>query len=93
MSYLLTDQYTRVDRNCPVSVDLHPVDDVVEIVLGEHRSSGGLRLQIDHPDTCDHLTEAIANARNQLVEHQRATAVLDPTTPQSDNDPTAPVAG
>lgn len=61
MSYLSTDQYTHVKRDCPVSIDVHPADDVIEISLGEHRDT--LRLIVDHPDTCTRLAEALNDAR------------------------------
>ena len=69
---LSTDQYTRVNRDCPVSIDVHPADDLVEIVLGENRLGGNtLRLVVDHPDTFLLLAEALHHARNELEEHLR----------------------
>jgi hypothetical protein len=77
--YLRSDHYTHVDRDCPVRVDVYPVDDLVEIALGEHQVAGSstLRLIVDHPDTCARLAEALYDARNRLVEHTRAVARLD----------------
>jgi len=75
MTYLRTDQYTHINQNCPVSVDIHPADDLVEIALGEHRTSEAtLRLVIDNPDTCIRITEALYEARNRLIEHLRVKA-------------------
>ena len=72
MFYLRTDQYTHMHINCPLRVDLHPADDVVEISLGEYRvGEATLRLVIDHPDSCLRLAEALQDARNRLVEHLR----------------------
>jgi len=94
MNYLDTDQYTRVRRGCPMSVDVHPIDEVVEIVLGEERSNdGSLRLQIDDPDTCVRLMQSLDDARIWLVRNRGANMLSDPTTPRSDNDLTAPLAG
>jgi hypothetical protein len=72
MFYLRTDQYTHMNINCPLRVDLHPADDVVEISLGEYRvGEATLRLVVDHPDTCLRLVEAVEDARNRLIEHLR----------------------
>jgi hypothetical protein len=55
-----------------MSIDIHPVDNVVEIALGEHRVGGDtLRLVIDHPDTVLRLTETFHDARTKLVNHLR----------------------
>lgn len=94
MNYLDTDQYTRVRPDCPMSVDMHPVDDVVEIILGEDRFSGGsLRLQIDDPDTCARLIQSLDDARTQLIHNRQAHRISDPTTSQSDSGLTASLAG
>lgn len=75
MHDLRSDQYTHVDRDCPMSVDMHPADDVVEIALGEYRTGGAtLRLVVDHPDTCRRLTEALQDARDALTGHFHAKA-------------------
>jgi hypothetical protein len=85
MIYLRSDQYTHVSRECPVSVDMHPADDVVEVTLGEHRIAGDtLRLIVDHPDVCLRLMEALHDARNVLIEHQRAKTQLNPAMSQLD---------
>jgi hypothetical protein len=76
--HLRTDQYTHVNHGCPVSVDLYPADNVVEIALGEHRINGDtLRLVVDHPDTCLRLAEALQDARNRLIEHLRTKVSTD----------------
>jgi hypothetical protein len=73
--YLRSDHYTHVGRNCPVHVDMYPVDDLVEIALGEHRNAGNtFRIIVDHPDTCVRLAEALYDARNRLVAHKSAQA-------------------
>lgn len=83
MDYLSVDQYARVDRDCPVNVDLHPADDVVEITLGEHRIGGDtLRLLVDHPDTFLRLAESIDEARRRLVSHLHAKSVRNPAMSQ-----------
>jgi hypothetical protein len=66
VSYLSTDQYTHVKRDCPVSVDVHPADDVVEVAIGRHQDT--LRLIVDHPETCTRLAEALHDAR-ELFAH------------------------
>jgi hypothetical protein len=77
MSHLPTDQYTRVTSNCPMSIDLHPVDDVIEIILGDYRTDGDtLRLVIDNPDTVLRLSTTLHDARTRLVEHLRGKANL-----------------
>lgn len=85
MLYIRTDQYTHISRDCPVHIDLHPADDVVEITLGEHRISGDtLRLVADHPDTCLRLSEAFREAHNTLTKHLHAKANPDPALTQLD---------
>jgi hypothetical protein len=83
--YLRTDQYTRVSRDCPVSIDMYPADDVIEVSLGENRFGGDtLRLIVDHPDTCLRLVEALHDARVRLLDHLRAKANPDPAMTQLD---------
>jgi hypothetical protein len=90
--YLRTDQYTHVSRDCPVHVDLHPADDVVEITLGEHRIGGDtLRLVADHPDTCLRLAQALRDAHSRLVSHLYAKANPDPALTQLDRTLTTPI--
>lgn len=75
MQQLRSDQYTLVKHDCPITIDVHPADDLVEITLGEYRFGGDtLRLLVDHPDTCLRLTEAISEARARLLGHLRAQA-------------------
>ncbi len=38
--HLHTDLYVNVNRDCPIRTDIHPADDFVEIILGEHRFAG-----------------------------------------------------
>jgi hypothetical protein len=86
MDSLRTDQYTHVDPNCPMAIDMHPADDVVEVALGEHRIGGAtLRLVIDRPDTCLRLAETLRDAHNRLCAHLRAKAHLDPALSQLDS--------
>ncbi len=83
MIYLRTDQYTHLNRDCPVRIDLHPADDVVEIALGEHRIGGDtLRLVVDHPDMCLRLAEELRDASDMLVKHLHAKASHDPAMSQ-----------
>ena len=92
--YLRTDQYTHVNRDCPMSVDMHPADDLVEIVLGEYRIGGDtLRLVVDHPDTCHRLIEALRDAGTRLTGHLHAKAYPDPAMSQLDRARTTPIAG
>ena len=77
--YLRTDQYTHVKRDCPMSIEMYPVDDIVEIALGEYRVGGDmLRLIVDHPDTCLRLVDALHDARNRLAEHLRVKSRREP---------------
>lgn len=86
MIYLRTDQYTHVSSDCPLRVDMHPADDVVEIALGEHRIAGDtLRLVVDHPDTCLRLVEALSDAHGKLFGHLRAKSCPDPALSQLDS--------
>jgi hypothetical protein len=77
MSSLSTDQYTHVQRDCPVTVDVHPADLDVEITLGEHRVDGDtLRLIVDHPDTCLRIAAAMHDARDKLIAVRDAQVEL-----------------
>ena len=83
MNYLRTDQYTYVDRSCPVSTDVHTADDFVEIIFGEHRFGGDtLLLIVDDPDTLLRLTETLYEARGKLIGHLHAKAHPDPAMSQ-----------
>ena len=83
MNKIRTDQYTHVDRDCPMTTDMHPADDVVEIVLGEYRfGDDTLRLVVDHPDTCRRLTAALDDASDKLTRHLHAKAYPDPAMSQ-----------
>jgi len=84
--YIRTDQYTHVSGDCPMHVDLHPADDVIEIALGEHRIGGDtLRLVVDRPDTCLRLSEALLDASDTLARHLHAKASRDPAMSQLGN--------
>lgn len=94
MDYLRTDAYTYLDRDCPIRTDLHPADDFVEIVFGEHRFGGDtLRLIARDPDTLLRLTETLAEARAKLARHLHAKAHPDPAMSQLDTPSPTPVAG
>lgn len=91
--YLRTDQYTYLDPGCPMRTDVHPVDDFVEIVLGEHRFGGDtLRLVVNDPDTLLRLTETLDEARMRLIQHLRAKAHPDPAMSQVDRSLIGPIA-
>jgi hypothetical protein len=86
MIYLRTDQYTHLSIDCPLRVDMHPADDVVEIALGEYRIAGDtLRLVVDHPETCLRLVEALYDAHSKLFAHLRAKASPDPALSRLDS--------
>lgn len=83
MNYLRADMYTYLDRSCPVRTDLHPVDDLVEIVIGEYRFGGDtLRLVVNDPEMLLQLTETLDEARLKLIEHLRQKACHDPAMSQ-----------
>lgn len=86
MNDLRTDQYTYVDRHCPMRSDVHPADDFVEIVFGEYRFGGDtLRLVVNDPDTLARLTETLSEARHKLVEHLYNKTHPDSALSQLDN--------
>lgn len=92
--YLRIDQYTYLDRSCPMRTDVHPVDDFVEIVFGEHRFGGDtLRLMVNDPDTLLRLTETLDEARMRLLQHLRSKAYPDPAMSQVDKSLIGPIAG
>lgn len=92
MHYVRSDQYTHVNPDCPMAIDLHPADDTVEVILGEHRFGGDtLRLVVDHPDTCARLTNALNDARTRLTQHLYAKAHPDSALSQLDRTSTTPI--
>lgn len=93
MNYIRSDQYTYLDRDCPVRTDLHTVDDFVEIILGEYRFGGDtLRLVVNDPDMLLRLTETLGEARSKLIEHLRVKACPDPAMSQVDRTLIGPIA-
>jgi hypothetical protein len=91
--YLRTDQYTYLDPSCPMRTDVHPVDDFVEIVFGEHRFGGDtLRLVVNDPDTLLRLTETLGEARTKLIQHLHAKSHPDSAMSQVDRPLIGPVA-
>lgn len=76
-----TDQYVYVDRGCPIRTDVHPVDDFVEIIFGDHHRVAGssLRLVIDDPDLLLRLTEILVEARARFIEHLRQAGIHPPS--------------
>ncbi len=83
--YLRTEQYSYLDRSCPMRADLHEVDAFVEIVFGEYRFGGDtLRLVVNDPDTLLRLAETVSEARTKLVEHLRGKIYPDPAMSQVD---------
>lgn len=81
-----------MNPDCPMAIDLHPADDTVEVILGEHRFGGDtLRLVVDNPDTCARLTTALDDARTRLTEHLYAKAHPDSALSQLDRTLTSPV--
>ena len=72
-----TDQYVYVDHDCPIRTDVHPVDDFVEIIFGDHRGVTGssLRLVVKDPDMLLRLTKTFDEARARFIEHLRQVGV------------------
>lgn len=94
MQHLRTDQYTRIERDCPMHTDLHPADDVVEIIVGDHRfGDNTLRLLADTPNTCLRLIAALNEAHDKLTQHLHVKANPDPAMSQLNQTLTAPVVG
>lgn len=78
-STLRTDQYTYIERGCPMRSDLHPADDLVEIILGEHRfGDDTLRLVVDAPDTLLRLAETLREGHSKLTHHLRMATQTNP---------------
>jgi len=93
MNYLRSDLYTRVNRDCPVSVDLHKVDNHIEVALGDPRfGTDTLHLILDHTETCTRVIEALTDARNQLATHLHSEANPDAAISQLDTKLTNPIA-
>lgn len=71
MHSLRTDQYTYVERSCPMRTDLQPSDDLVEVILGEV-GSDLLHIVVDDPATLLRLGHTIHEAHSKLTQHLRA---------------------
>jgi len=85
MNDLRTDQYTYLDRGCPMRSDVHPADDFVEIVFGEYRFGGDtLRLVVNDPETLLRMTKTFDEARHKLAEHLYVKAHPDSALSQMD---------
>ncbi len=83
--HLHTDLYVNVNHDCPIRTDIHPADDFVEIIFGEHRFAGDtLRLVIKDPGTLLRVTEAFRAAHVQLVEHLQTKSDIEPVTSEED---------
>ena len=85
--YLDTDLYVNVNGDCPIRTEVHPVDDFVEVIFGEHRFAGNtLRLVIKDPRTLLRVTEKLRAAHAELVElHSKSRT----ETASSEEDVTA----
>ncbi|GAB1516357.1 hypothetical protein [Actinophytocola sp. KF-1] len=83
--FLNTDEYVKVNRNCPIRTDLHPADNFVEITFGDDRSGEStLRLVVAHPDTLLRMSEAIGTAHVKLVKHLDGKPDTEPTPSEED---------
>jgi hypothetical protein len=88
-SALRTDQYTYIERGCPMRSDLHPADNLVEIILGEHRfGDDTLRLVVDAPDTLLRLAETLREGHSKLTHHLRIATQTNPAMSQVERMPT-----
>ena len=86
--YLHTDLYVNVNRDCPIRTEVHPIDDFVEVILGEHRFAGNaLRLVIKDPSALLRVTEKLRAAHAELVEHLHSKSCVE--TASSEEDVTA----
>jgi hypothetical protein len=87
-STLRSDQHTYIGCGCPIRSDLHPADDLVEVILGEHRfGDDTLRLVVDAPDTLLRLAETLREAHSRLTHHLETATHIDPAMPQVDHLP------
>lgn len=90
-SSLRTDQYTYIGHGCPMRSDLHPADDIVEIILGEDRfGDDTLRLVVDTPDTLLRLAETLRDGHSKLTHHLRMATQTNPAMSQLEGLRTGP---
>ncbi len=83
--YLDTDLYVNVNGDCPIRTEVHPVDDFVEVIFGEHRFAGNtLRLVIKDPSTLLRVTEKLRAAHVELVEHLHSKSCTEPASSEED---------
>ena len=83
--YLHTDLYVNVNDDCPIRTEVHPVDDFVEVILGEHRFAGNtLRLVFKDPSTLLRVTETLRAAHVELVDHLRSKSCAEVASSEED---------
>ncbi len=91
--FITTDQYTRVNPDCPISTDLHPADDSVEIIVGAPLAPGdALRLEFTDTNLLLRLSGICDEARNKLIHHREETPHTDPTSSPADTTTCAPTS-
>lgn len=70
---VVSDACYRVAPGCPIAVDLHRVDQIVEVVLGDRLGrDDAVTLALSDLDTCDQLIEAVTEARDRLSQVWKA---------------------
>lgn len=75
---LVSDGWHRVAPGCPITVDLHDVDQTVEVVIGDrHGQDDAVTLVLSDPDTCHQLIKAATEARDRMLHlHETEPAAL-----------------
>ena len=92
--HFTTDQYTRVCPGCPMSTDLHPADDSVEIVFGAPARRGdALRLEFTDTDLLLRLIDVCDEARGKLIQHRRGNPDAEPALFLVNTTASAPTGG
>ncbi|MGX7828975.1 hypothetical protein ACTG9Q_28200 [Actinokineospora sp. 24-640] len=87
--HLTSESWHHLAPGCPIAIDVQPVDQYVEVVIGDRVGSvNAVTLILAHPDTCERLISAATEARDQLIELFTDDTTTTSTTPTEQEPPT-----
>lgn len=92
--HLISESWHHLAPGCPIAIDVQPVDQHVEVVIGDRVGRvNAVTLVLAHPDTCDRLISAATEARDQLIDMWTDDTTATSTAPTEQEPPTpAPVS-
>ncbi|MGX7829770.1 hypothetical protein ACTG9Q_32265 [Actinokineospora sp. 24-640] len=67
--HLISESWHHLAPGCPIAIDVQPVDQHVEVVIGDRVGRvNAVTLVLADPDTCERLITAATEARDQLID-------------------------